>query len=173
MLGRLASIIAKQALSGQHIVAVRCEEINISGGMVRQKAKFERFLRKRSVSNPKRGAVKFRAPSRILWRTVRGMVPHKTPRGAAALERIKVFEGIPAPYDKVKRMVVPDALKVLRLQHGHRYCKLGDLASQVGWKHAEAVQALEEKRKVKSAAYYEAKKKLKSLRAKAEAGVQK
>ena len=41
-------------------VAVRCEEINISGGMVRQKAKYERFLRKRSVSNPRRGATKFR-----------------------------------------------------------------------------------------------------------------
>ena len=39
---------------------MRCEEINISGGMVRQKAKYERFLRKRSVTNPRRGAVKFR-----------------------------------------------------------------------------------------------------------------
>jgi hypothetical protein len=53
-------VLAKQLLSGQHVVVVRCEEINISGGMVRQKAKFERFLRKRSVTNPRRGAVKFR-----------------------------------------------------------------------------------------------------------------
>lgn len=171
MLGRLASVIAKQLLSGQHIVCVRCEAITISGGMVRQKAKFERFLNKRSITNRRRGAVKFRAPSRILWRTIRGMVPHKTPRGAAALERLKVFEGVPAPYDKVKRLVIPDALKVLRLQHGHRFCKLGDMAAQVGWKHAEAVEMLEEKRKTKSAAYYEAKKKLKALRAKAEATV--
>jgi len=28
-------------------------------------------------------------------------------------------------------MVLPDALKVLRLQHGHRFCKLGDLAFSV------------------------------------------
>lgn len=63
MLGRLASVVAKQLLSGQHIVCVRCEEINISGGMVRQKAKYERFLRKRSVTNPRRGAVKFRCES--------------------------------------------------------------------------------------------------------------
>ena len=59
------------------------------------------------------------------------MVPHKTKRGAAALERFKAFEGVPPPYDKVKRLVVPDALKVLRLQHGHRFCKLGDLANSV------------------------------------------
>jgi large subunit ribosomal protein L13Ae len=39
------------------------------------------------------------------------MVPHKTKRGADALERLMAFEGIPAPYDKMKRMVVPDALQ--------------------------------------------------------------
>lgn len=60
------------------------------------------------------------------------MVPHKTKRGAAALERLKVFEGVPAPYDRVKRLVVPEALQVLRLQTGHRFCKLGDLSAAVG-----------------------------------------
>jgi len=59
------------------------------------------------------------------------MVPHKTARGAAALERMKVFEGVPAPYDKVKRMVVPDALQPLRLQKGHKFCQLGDLSTSV------------------------------------------
>lgn len=46
-------------------------------------------------------------------------------------------------------MVIPDALKVLRLQHGHRYCQLGPLASSVGWKHEAAVTMLEARRKVK------------------------
>ncbi len=44
-----------------------------------------------------------------------GMVPHKITRGKEALARLKVFEGIPPPYDKQKRQVVPSALKVLRL----------------------------------------------------------
>lgn len=39
------------------------------------------------------------------------MIPHKTKRGAAALARLKAYEGIPPPYDKTKRMVIPDALK--------------------------------------------------------------
>jgi len=64
-------------------------------------------------------------------------------------------------------MVVPDALKVLRLQHGHKFCKLGDLASSVGWKHQDAVATLEEARKVKSAAFYAEKKKQIALKAKA------
>jgi hypothetical protein len=35
------------------------------------------------------------------FRVVRGMVPHKSARGAEALKRLKVFEGVPPPYDKV------------------------------------------------------------------------
>ena len=41
------------------------------------------------------------------------MIPHKTKRGAAALARLKAYEGIPPPYDKMKRMVIPDALKLV------------------------------------------------------------
>ena len=37
LLGRLASIVAKQLLSGQKIVVVRCEALNISGEFFRSK----------------------------------------------------------------------------------------------------------------------------------------
>lgn len=47
----------------------------------------------------------------VCWFDFGSMIPHKTKRGAAALARMKVFEGVPPPYDKVKRMVIPDALK--------------------------------------------------------------
>lgn len=108
MLGRLASILAKQLLNGQQVVCiyihtnlqttvlllevsstvvrvlvsfsflskmqvvVRTEEICISGGLVRQKMKYERFLRKRMNTQPSHGPIHFRAPSKILWRTIRG-----------------------------------------------------------------------------------------------------
>ncbi len=39
------------------------------------------------------------------------MTPHKSARGAAALERLKLFEGVPPPYDKKKRMVVPGSIE--------------------------------------------------------------
>lgn len=74
------------------------------------------FLKKRCAIQPSRGAFHFRAPSKIFARTVRGMVPHKTKRGKEALQRLKCFEGIPAPYDKVKRLVVPSALRVVKLK---------------------------------------------------------
>ena len=115
LVGRLASKVAKEILNGQKIVVVRCEALLRSGSLFRNKLKYHEFLNKRMNTNPRRGAFHFRAPSRIFWRTVRGMLPHKTPRGAAALGRLKVFDGIPFPYDQKRRLVVPDALKVLRL----------------------------------------------------------
>lgn len=85
------------------------------------------------------GPFHFRAPSRIFYKAVRGMIPHKTARGAAALERLKVFEGVPPPYDTQKKMVVPQALRVLRLQPGRKYCTVGRLSHEVGWKYQDVV----------------------------------
>ena len=67
------------------------------------------------------------------------MMPHKTARGTAALERLKVFEGVPPPYDKKKRMVVPQALRVLRLKPGRKYCTVGRLSHEMGWKYQDVV----------------------------------
>ena len=119
----------------------------------------------------------------MVWRTIRAMMKHKTPRCQAALDRLKVkeqegesrreraggrepeahespqvFDGVPPPYDKVKRMVMPDALRVLRLRPGRKYTNLGRMCSEVGWKHRDTVLELEEKRKVKGAAYWAKKK---------------
>ncbi|KAL3951710.1 hypothetical protein ACCO45_013427 [Purpureocillium lilacinum] len=187
LLGRLASIVAKQLLNGQKVVVVRCEALNISGEFFRAKrtsppstsrsdwtrlaptsrsdrwteshetetdsrtVKYHAYLRKMTRYNPTRGGpFHFRAPSRIFYKAVRGMIPHKTARGAAALERLKVFEG--------KKMVVPQALRVLRLQPGRKYCTVGRLSHEVGWKYQDVVARLEERRKAKGAAYYERKR---------------
>ena len=169
LLGRLASIIAKALLCGQRVVVVRCEELNQSGSFYRNKLKYLKFLRLRRNVKPSRGAFHFRAPSRILWRTVRGMIPHKTKRGMEALNRLKVYEGVPPPYDRQKRMVVPQALRVLKLRPGRKFSVLGRLSHEVGWGYKDVVKTLEEKRKAKSLVYYERKKKLLALKTKAEA----
>merc|ERR1712109_174011 len=156
MNGRLASIVAKLILNGQKVVIVRCEEINISGNFYRNKLKYLDFLKKRCNVKPSRGPFHFRAPSKIFWRTVRGMTPHKTERGKDALKLLQTFEGVPPPYDK-KKMVIPSALKVLRLKSGRKYCSLGRLSHDVGWKYQDVVATLEAKRKVKSEAFHKKK----------------
>ncbi|GAA5831483.1 hypothetical protein JCM5353_007641 [Sporobolomyces roseus] len=158
LLGRLASIVAKQLLTGQKVVVVRCELLNASGSFFRNKLRYHDYLHKRHLVNPKKsGPFHFRAPSRIFYKAIRGMVPHKTSRGAAALERLKVFEGVPPPYDRKKKMVVPSALRVLRLKPGRKYCTLKRLSHEVGWSYRDVVDRLEEKRKVKAAAFHERK----------------
>jgi large subunit ribosomal protein L13Ae len=111
-------------------------------------------LRKRLLTNPRRTFVHYRSPSRIFWRTVRGMLPHKTARGAAALGRLKIFEGVPAPYDTKKREVVPDALRAVKLSSFRKFCNLGDLSSQVGWGKGALVQNLENKRRDRASAWH-------------------
>eukprot|EP00587_Corethron_hystrix_P016780 CAMPEP_0113305978 /NCGR_PEP_ID=MMETSP0010_2-20120614/5413_1 /TAXON_ID=216773 ORGANISM="Corethron hystrix, Strain 308" /NCGR_SAMPLE_ID=MMETSP0010_2 /ASSEMBLY_ACC=CAM_ASM_000155 /LENGTH=138 /DNA_ID=CAMNT_0000160553 /DNA_START=322 /DNA_END=738 /DNA_ORIENTATION=+ /assembly_acc=CAM_ASM_000155 len=118
-------------------------------------------------TNPARGPFHFKAPAKMFWRTVRGMVNQKTARGQAALGRLSTFDGIPHPYDKMKRRVVPAALKVLRLKPNRKFTVMGDLAHSVGWKHKELVDRLESKRKVKADAFYAKKKAALGLRAKA------
>ncbi|CAM9187497.1 unnamed protein product [Choristocarpus tenellus] len=167
LLGRLASVVAKELLSGQKVVVVRAEQITISGSLVRNKVKYMQFKKKRHNTNPARGPFHFRSPARIFWRTVRGMLPQKTVRGQEALSHLSCFEGIPAPYDKQKRMVVPNALQVIRMAPGRRFCVLGRLSAEVGWPHGDLIKRLEVQRKIKSEAYYKEKKSANLLKAKA------
>ena len=167
LLGRLSSVIAKELLNGQKVVCVRTEQINMSGPLYRNALKYADFKRKRLATNHSHGHTHFRSPSKILWRTIRGMVPHKTTRGALAMDRFKSFEGIPSPYDEKKRVVIPAALKCLRLKNHRKYASLGDLSKMYGWKSSDVVKTLEGTRKVKSEMFYKAK--MAELKAKAKA----
>merc|ERR1711976_576183 len=169
--GRLAAVVAKTILQGQRVVVVRCEGINISGNFYRNKLKYLKYLRYRCNVNPGKGPFHFRAPSKQFWRVIRGMLPHKTPHGKEALGRLKVFEGVPPPYDKKKRMVVPSALKVLRLNPTRKFCTLDRLSHEVGWKYQGVIATLEAKRKVKSKEFYDRKRQLAKLREQAKKNV--
>merc|ERR1711871_862901 len=114
-------------------MGVRCEAIAIAGSLLRNKVKYAQFKRKRMNTNPGKGPYHFRSPARIFWRTL---------RGATAMSRLGVYEGIPEPYDKVKRKVVPQALKVIRMKSHRRFCLLGALSKEVGWKHSDLVAKL-------------------------------
>ena len=157
LLGRLASVVAKQLLEGQPVTVVRCDEINISGHLANNRIKYMKYLRKRMNTNPKKGPYHHRAPSMIFFKAVRGMVPRKSAHGQAALARLRVFDGVPHPYDTKKKMVVPQALRIVKMTQGAQFCVLGDLANSIGWKHQQIVKRLEEKRKTKAKVWYQNK----------------
>merc|ERR1711935_758076 len=169
LLGRLASIVAKELLAGQKVVIVRCDEMVVSGSLVRNRVKYAQFRKKRMNTNPSRGPFHFKSPAMMVWRTIRGMVHQKTARGQDALTRLSTFDGIPAPYDKQQRVVVPAALRAIRIKPGRQYTIIGTLADSIGWKHKDLLERLESKRKADAKEFYEQKKAKSALRRKAEA----
>ena len=155
IMGRLASVVAKELLNGQRVVVVRVEQLTLSGSLYRRRCDYLEFKNKVSNSNPRKGGPHhYRSPSKIFWRAVRGMLPHKTPRGVAAMEKLKIFEGCPYPYSHRKRSCVPIALKVMRLKTGRKSCLLGELSEKVGWSQGEVVKSLEEKRSERASEYH-------------------
>lgn len=95
------------------------------------------------------------------------MIPYKTRRGKIALNRLKVFEGVPPPFDKQKRVCVPQAMKILCLRSDRKYCQVGRVAHEVGWQYRDVVSSLEAKRKIKARLHYNHKQRLEKLRVKA------
>lgn len=157
LIGRMASYVAKQLQLGQKVVIVRCEQVLISGKHYRNKLNFMEFLRKRTSTNPKKGPIHQRDPSRIVWRTIRGMVPHTTPKGAAAMGRLKCFDGCPVSLNAKKKMVIPDALKAVRLRPRSKYSVLGNIAKECGWTKSDLISQLELKRTSKNKTWYKTK----------------
>lgn len=157
LMGRLASVVAKEALNGQEVVVVRCEEVTISGRRSRNRQNFQSYLRKRTNTNPKHGPNHFRAPSRIIQKAVRGMLPRKTKRGEAAMARLKFYEGVPPAYGKTKKLLVPDAFVHTHLRTNAKRTRVGNLAAEMGWKYSGLIRKMEAARKVDSRTFYEKK----------------
>mmetsp|Transcript_35054 Transcript_35054/g.58733 ORF Transcript_35054/g.58733 Transcript_35054/m.58733 type:complete len:196 (+) Transcript_35054:63-650(+) len=156
-------LLPKSCPAVKKIALVRCEDINISQSFMRNKFRLKNWMHKRHLTQPNKGPFHYREPRKMFWRVVRGMLPYKTAKGMAALNRMKVFEGVPPPFDKMKRAVCPPALRILRLAPGRKFCRLGDLATDIGWKHEKTVKVLEKKRKDKAVKHFKRKSQLKKI----------
>ena len=154
LVGRLASYVAKELLNGQKISIVRSEKVLVSGSKYRNKLKQMDFHHKRTSTNPKKGPIHQRSPAQILLRKIRGMLPHKTPRGAAAFRRCKTYDGCPLSLNAKKKMVVQDALKCVRLKPRARFCCLADVAVICGWTKSGVINSFEAKRIGKNKEWY-------------------
>merc|ERR1739838_37111 len=93
-------------------------------GFYRNKLKIMEYLRKRHLTKPSRGPFHGRSPSKMFKHVIRGMLPHETDRGQSAFKNLKAFEGIPAPYDKVRRSILPSCFREIKLKPNRRYLQL-------------------------------------------------
>ena len=111
ILGRLASYTAKEALKGEDIVILNCEQVIITGNRKRIQKDFEE---KRSrVGSSQKGPKHSRTSERIVKRTIRGMLPdHRKGRGKIAYRKIRCYIGVPKEFRDAKKIVSGKEKKV-------------------------------------------------------------
>lgn len=97
VLGRLASYVAKEALKGEEMVVLNCENVVITGSKKDIKNKFDE--RRTKVGSGQKGPKHSRLSHLIVKRAIRGMLPnHRKGRGKIALKRIKCYSGEPEEF---------------------------------------------------------------------------
>jgi len=157
VLGRVASVVAKNLLLGKKIVLVRCEDLQVCGTLKMRLVQWELYLRKRVNTNPLRGNFHQRSPANMVRKAIRGMLPKNNYRGQLALKNLKCFEGCPAPYDKMKKCSIPSAAAIYSFNPTRKRTLLGELGKAIGWKYSDIVAKNETLRKEKAAKWFAAK----------------
>jgi large subunit ribosomal protein L13 len=128
ILGRMASVIAKQLLNGEKVVVVNCEKSILAGD---KKKKVEFYAHRFERGDPIHGPFFPRQPDRIFRRTVRGMLPWDKTRGRNAYKNLKVFVGIPEEMkNSAKEKIKAAEHEKLR----GRFTTLGEISQMIGAK---------------------------------------
>ena len=127
VLGRLASVTAKNLLAGEEVKIVNAEKTLITGG---KEHIFKDYGQTRARGLKERGPYFPRRPEMILKRTVRGMLPYKMRRGRDAFSKLRIYVGIPREF-KGMELTQPDAAK-MRTENNNKYIELGALSKRLG-----------------------------------------
>ncbi len=123
IMGRVASKVAQRALDGERVAVVNAERAVITG---REESTMEKY-RARDALGSDQGPAYPKRPDMIFKRAVRGMLPHKKPRGREAFERVRVYVGNPHDYD-AERL---DGTSLDRLSN-IRFTSLADVSEELG-----------------------------------------
>jgi len=103
ILGRLASYVAKEALKGEDIAIVNCEQIIITGNRKNIQEGLE--AKRKRVGSTQKGPKVSRTSEKIVKRVIRGMLPnYRVGRGRVAFKRIKCYVGMPKEFEEGKKI---------------------------------------------------------------------
>ena len=125
ILGRVASQVAQRALDGDRVAVVNAEDAVITG---RKEEIEERYLKRRDIGSD-RGPSYPKQPDRIFKRSIRGMLPHKKPRGREAYENVRVYLG--NPYGNDVEAEILDETSLDRLSN-IKFVSLGEVSETLG-----------------------------------------
>ncbi|MBS3100861.1 50S ribosomal protein L13 [Candidatus Woesearchaeota archaeon] len=127
ILGRLGSYAAKQALLGNRIDIVNCEESVVSG---KKQAVLQQYIRRIDRKAPGKGPYLYRRPDMFVRRTIRGMLPFKRSRGRDVFKNIKCHIGTPESLRNEKPFKIEGA-GIERLQSVD-YIRVKDICKAIG-----------------------------------------
>jgi len=92
ILGRLSSYAAKQALLGNKVDIINCEEAVVSG---KKYAILRQYIRRVHRKAPTKAPFFYRRPDMFVRRTIRGMLPFKRARGRDNFRNVMCYIGVP------------------------------------------------------------------------------
>ncbi|MFX1319014.1 MAG: 50S ribosomal protein L13 [Promethearchaeota archaeon] len=127
--GRLATVVAKQLLQGEHVIVINAEKALLSGNRSSLILQYKEELGRRTRSAPWKGPLHPHQPDRLLRRMIRGMVPWKKDRGRKAMKRLRVYTGTPDGLKAKRHLDVSEFERT-----GRRTMYLGEIAQELGWK---------------------------------------
>ena len=137
VLGRLASIVAKQLISATkagedtRVIIVNAEKAVVSG---KRSSVMSDYRKKYELNHARKGPFFPRMPDQILKRTVRGMLPYqKNSSGRAALRALRVEIGTPTDLsgDLPDGCEWGDSSKIER-PLPERFVRLSDISKELG-----------------------------------------
>ena len=128
--GRLATVAAKRALLGEEVNICNASDAVITG---EKKRILQQYKQQQERGTPTTGPFQHRIPARMLKRIIRGMLPHKQPRGREALKRIKCYNTVPEELKDAKLETVEAAH--IDNSMATKYITLREIASFLGGKH--------------------------------------
>lgn len=111
IVGRMASVVAKQLLEGEKVVIVNCEKAVLAGKPRTTNAHYDQRIKR---GNPLHGPYFPRGPDGIVRRAIRGMLPWDKSRGRTAYRNLDVFVGVPEEVQgkKFEKIEVADSAKL-------------------------------------------------------------
>jgi len=100
----LASYAAKEALKGEDIIILNCEDIIITGNKKNIEENFK--IRRSRVGHSQKGPRHSRSSEKMVKRSIRGMLPdHREGRGKIAFKKIKCYVGVPKEFQESKKIL--------------------------------------------------------------------
>ncbi len=106
ILGRVSSFVAKQALKGEDVSVVNCNQIIISGSKKNIQKEFEE--KRARFGSSQKGPIHNKAScEKIVKRAIRGMLPdHREGRGRVAFKKIKCYNEVPKEFEESEKVIV-------------------------------------------------------------------